>query len=324
MNQPINSLYQFRDLIVVIRSASERTLDACKALLFKQFPHECVYLLNERPLEAALRKTYEIGIGTHADWLITLDADVLLREGAVSMLRTEAETLPKHYFQLEGLVHDKLTGLFRKAGYRIYRTKYLKDGLRKIPKNGTEIRPEFATLQRMAALGYPSLEINMVFGIHDYEQFYRDIYRKAFIHANKHQIWLPQLIQRWKSLAVADDDFRIALRGLYDGLMTSSVISVDARNYIESAEKAMRELGLNEKSLLPVENIGFNHVEAVLTDARDFPKQQNHQPLRAKLNRLKSRYFQLGAARIGPYIFGALLSDIGSKIKRLVEIGRSR
>src|SRR5262249_84141 len=162
----------------------------------------------------------EVAIQRGARWTMTLDADVLLREGAVEHLVAEAEAMPDNFLQIEGRIHDKLTGLYRHAGHRIYRTNYLERALQEIPPVGTEMRPEYATVQRMEELGFPSQQIGLIVGIHDYEQYFRDIYRKAFVHANKHACLLEELVTRWKRLALQDSDFRIALRALYDGLLT--------------------------------------------------------------------------------------------------------
>jgi hypothetical protein len=310
---------QSQNIIVVIRTAGERTLEACKAFVLKQIPMESVWVVDERPFEAALRKSYEIGIESSADWLMTVDADIFLREGAVSEVLSATDGLPEHFFQFEGHVYDKLTGMYRKAGHRMYRTKYLKTALQQIPAENTEIRPEYMTLQRMEAMGFPSMEIETVFGVHDYEQFYRDIYRKAFVHANKHQIWLPQLISRWKALSSIDGDFRIALRGLYDGLIGLTDVKLDPRNYVAEAEHAVADLGFQEKRALPANDINFNKIEAILTDAGMPPKNQKSKSLEARLERLESRYAQLGALRLAPYLFGSILCDLGAGIKRLVE-----
>lgn len=322
MTSPFNVAEQPLNISAVIRSAGERSLQACKALLVKQIPESCIHIVSEVPFESALRKTYEIGIESDDEWLMTLDADVFLRKGSVYKLFSEAEGLPGHYFQIEGLIHDKLTGMYRNAGHRMYRTKYLDTALKKIPEANTKIRPELTTLKRMETSGYPSKKIQTVFGLHDYDQFYCDIYRKAFIHANKHQIWISQLISRWKNLGTSDDDFRIALRGLYDGLISLANVKIDTRDYVEAAKKALGDLGLQEKPVLPVNTIGFKRIEAILADAGEIPNNQNNQSLEAKLERLKSRYARLGALRTVTYLFGATLSDIGAKIKKLVENGK--
>ena len=94
------------NLVVIIRAAGERTLQVCRELLGMQIRGDAVEIVNETPFEAALRRTYEIGLQRSAKWTMTLDADVLLREGAVAELMAEAERLPRHFVQIEGLVYQ--------------------------------------------------------------------------------------------------------------------------------------------------------------------------------------------------------------------------
>ena len=66
------------NIIAVIRSVNERTFPACYATIARDIPSENIYVVNERPFEVALRKTYQIGIESKAEWMMTVDADVLL------------------------------------------------------------------------------------------------------------------------------------------------------------------------------------------------------------------------------------------------------
>jgi hypothetical protein len=304
-----------KDLIVVIRSSGERTFEACRGLVLKQVPFDALEVVKEQPFEKALRRTYEIGIHRSAKWTMTLDADVLLGEGAIKKFVAEAESMPNNFIQIEGLVHDKLTGLFRQAGHRIYRTKYLKKALLQIPSDGTEIRPEYATLQQMEKLGFPSRLIDLVVGIHDYEQYYHDIYRKAFVHANKHQIWLADIINRWKKYMATDTDFRIALRGLYDGLMYSDLARIDTREYIVRSELAMKELGLQEKAVASMGKLDYKFIFNILSSSGVSPKftPNTKQTIQKKLKDHRSR---VGLLKMVPFLTGCGLCRIGEFIKQ--------
>lgn len=306
------------DVIVVIRTAGERTFAACRALLASQVSDSRIEIAAERPFERTLRRSYEIGIQRNAKWTMTLDADVLLRDGAVSALLAQAEKLPHHFIQIEGLVHDKLTGRFRKAGHRIYRTQHLAAALEEIPSIAETIRPEFETLRRMKRRGYPSREINMVVGIHDYEQHFCDVYRKGFVHANKHQVWLADMVARWKALAKEDDDFRVALRGLYDGLLFSGIASIDSGEHSDSAKAALQDLDVREKSAAAAETLTFEYVTKILESAGEPPGVSRHLmvALWRNLNRLRSR---LGTLRILPYMAGAGFCRIGDFLKSIAS-----
>jgi len=239
------------DLIVVIRTVKERTFEACQSIVASQVDESRICIVNEAPFEKALARCYETGIASGAKWMMTLDGDVLLRPGAVRDFHAAAEAMAPEYFQIEGLVLDKLSGKFRKAGHRIYRTEHLPLALDQIPAaTDAKLRPEWETLHAMGKLGQPSKEIDVVFGIHDYEQFYADIYRKAFVHARKHPEQASEFIDRWTERLTSDNDFRIALRGFCDGLVIDSSAAIDKRKYTDRANAALGDLELIEKSPL--------------------------------------------------------------------------
>jgi hypothetical protein len=315
-----------RSLItIVIRAANERTFAACHSLLLQQVPADCVEVVNECPFERALQHTYKIGIQRAARWTMTLDADVLLREHIVKEFVAEAEAMPEHSLQIEGRVHDKLTGRYRQAGHRIYRTCHLERALREIPPIGTEIRPEYATLQRMEKLGFPSRQIALVVGVHDYEQYYRDIYRKGFVHANKHAWLLPELVARWKQLAPRDHDFRIALRALYDGLMTLDPVKIDADAHRRSAESVLQEIGLREKAELSADAISFDIVERSLLEAGPPPPFTSNKvgAPGSIWNKLWNHHRRLGTMRAIPFLAGIGFCKLGLFLKCAATAGRS-
>jgi hypothetical protein len=308
--------------IVVIRTAGERTFEACKALILRQVPDDRLHVVDERPFEAALRRCYQIGIESDAEWMITVDADVLLREGALEGLLVEASAMPRDYFQVEGMVFDKLTNRARWAGYRCYRTEHLAEAQTLVPADRTEIRPEFTTLERMAARGKPYLRSSQIYGVHDFEQYYVDVYRKAFVHAEKHQVWLFEMLEHWKREATRDHDFLVALRGAAESLTALEAPRIDRRDFETRAEQVLRELRLVEKPHLDWSQVGPEAVEAVLASATVLvgcPQTCSNTTCR---QRLRSRYTRLGLWRFVPHFFGSALSDAGNAIKRLAERGQ--
>ena len=309
-------------LAVIVRTAGERTFPACSALLRSEIAGVCIDVASERPFEATLRRSYEIGIARNTKWTMTLDADVLVRAGALRTFIQEAERLPEHFLQIEGLVHDKLTGLFRKAGHRIYRTRHLRKALEALPAPGLEARPEYATLQRMQECGFPSREINLVVGIHDYEQFYGDIYRKAFVHANKHQVWLAEMVNRWRKNAASDPDFRIALRGLCDGLMSTGVASLDTRKHSAAAAAALRDLTMKEKDPLPEDFPAGSYTDSALREAGEMPS--SLKGLEAMLQRLDRVHAKCGTIRAIPFLIGIALCRTGTLLKALAMVRTAR
>lgn len=236
------------DFIVILRTAGERSFDASLALLHAQVPAERVFVVDERPFERALRTTYEIGIGQGRTWTMTLDADVMFRAGAVAALILDAERMPRSYIQLEGRILDKLTGMYRQAGHRVYRTSLLSEALSHVPAPGTVIRPEYETLLKMTARGHRSRRVATVAGLHDFEQYYRDIYRKAFVHARKHRNLAPAIVERCLRHLESDRDFEVLLKGLIDGLTTSDLVTIDTRRFEgRLSDEWLTSVGLEEK-----------------------------------------------------------------------------
>jgi hypothetical protein len=237
---------------LVIRSAGERTASVCKRLAqLSGILDKDITVIREVPFESALRATYLTGLNAGKKWTATLDADVLLDKYSIAGLLWDAEQMPSNYAQIEGRVFDKVTGIYRQAGHRIYRTNCLSLALERIPAPGTEMRPEFFILQQLGRLGSPSRRVGRLVGLHDFEQYYGDLYRKALLHSKKHTLFVPRFLERCAEHMHSDPDFVVILKGIHDGLAYSGSMAVDRRQFSDSIVGSMlSELGLEEKSEL--------------------------------------------------------------------------
>lgn len=307
------------NFIVVIRATDERTFETCRKLVLGQVPETRLQVVREYPFEVALRRCYEIGLDSGGEWMVTIDADVLLKQNAIAGLLEEAAFMPEDHFQIEGMVLDKLTRRFRWAGYRAYRVRHLDTAWKLLPADRAEIRPESSTLERMAAQGYPYLRSRKIYGVHDYEQYFRDIYRKAYVHASKHPQWLPELLATWKQLAKQDADLRVALAGAYDGLLAHEEPRIDARDFLGKSEDALARLGLVEKAALASNGVEYDTVDELIDVAVNSPEIKEvvvDAPPPWPLARL---YSVLGPIRFLPYLAGAVLCRVGDCVKRLAK-----
>ncbi|QQO52292.1 MAG: hypothetical protein N838_01720 [Thiohalocapsa sp. PB-PSB1] len=252
---------------LVLRAAGERTASVSEALIKAQCPSDVeLTLIDEQPFEKALQACYRAGLEAGRDWTIMIDADLMLLRGAIEgLLRAAAEQTSSHV-QLQGRIFDKITGVYRSAGPRIYRTDLLEQALHLIPASGQAIRPEYETLQAMERLGHPSRFVPDVFALHDFEQFYCDLYRKAFVHARKHAWLVGSMLERCRDNLADDPDFLVMLKGLWDGLTMSDEVSIDRRLFIDKGEMALSELGLTEKEPLNTE-IFMRNFECFVADA---------------------------------------------------------
>jgi hypothetical protein len=275
------------------------------------------------PFESALTESYRIGIESGAKWLMTLDADVLLRDNAIRDFLSEAEAMSEDFFHTEGLVYDYLTGMFRKAGHRMYRTASLSEAMKRVPLPGETIRPEFKTIQRMVQAGYPVQETGTVFGIHDFEQSYSDVYRKCVVHATKHASWLPDLIKRWKSMQESESDFKVALQAISDGLLVFGSISIDKRLFEERSVKVLELLNLKEKNTsFQIQSPGKRVADTLILAGVVPIELQGVRKFGISVSRktfLKNMLEERGLFKTVVYIVGQAIIIIGKAIRRLSD-----
>lgn len=259
------------NLIVVIRSAGERTAFACKTLVCNEIPAEQVQVLQLSPFEEALRESYRIGINSGNKWLITIDADVLPRKGFIDKIATLCLSVSENVFSFKAMVYDKFFSKHRMAGFRVYRCSMLKEALSLVPKNGEQIRPEEYTVKLMEANGYQRKVFEYVVGLHDYEQYYKDLYRKAFFHATKHPQQVAENLARWKVLSNSDNDYRVMIKGAVDGLLSDDSPKADIRFFKSYIENGLDELDISEKGDIDMDNLQ-NFIQEKLDEAGKFYK----------------------------------------------------
>jgi hypothetical protein len=253
------------DVTVVIRSAGERTTNLTHQLLGLQVPTDNILVIREYPFTRALRKSFELGIELDRPWTLCVDADTLLRRNSIEILVDWARTADRKTFQIQGNLFDKMFGGSRKAGHHLYRTSLLSEALDCIPVDGGSLRPESSAIKQMASRGFPSARKNLTIGLHDFEQYYRDIYRKAFVHAHKHAAYIRHLDLLWRRLASQDPDYRVALWGLRAGRLSHGIVSLDARCFPQDLSSLLDRRGLREKKELAPQEVATWDVERAIT-----------------------------------------------------------
>lgn len=236
------------NFIVTIRAAGERTEQLCYDTVVNQAGGAEVVVIREKPFKKALEECFRKGIESAKKWLITVDADMILLPGSIDLFLREADKMPSDYLQLQGKIIDKITGNIRKAGPRIYRTSLLPGLLSASESLDDHIRPESRLITAYGEDGYPSRYIPVVTCLHDYEQYYKDIYRKAYVHAHKHSGFLSGMIETAAKMQETDNDYKVMLKAIWDGLTEQEHVAIDTRLYEEKSKKALEFLELTEKS----------------------------------------------------------------------------
>jgi hypothetical protein len=253
------------DLTVIIRSVGERTEQLCQKLILEQgIPEDQVVLIrNISPSSAATLKSFEIGIERNLKWTLRVDADVLLRKGSIEHIVDVYENLPENVFALQGYVLDKFFGGPRKAGFYIYRTSLLPLAVSQIPTNNV-IRPDAETLNAMDQAGHPHAEVPYLVGLHDFEQYYRDSFRKCFVQAHKHLYRSELLLTIFREGMKKDPDFKVALDGFVAGLYYSDEVKINVNQ--EIYQQSFSELRVEEKKALAINDWNLEKVETIISN----------------------------------------------------------
>ncbi len=308
---------------LIIRSANERTVSLCEKLILEQGVNkENVFIVCETPFSAALKKSFEIGIFRKLPWTFCVDADVLLRPGSVEYMIKIASRQKVNMCEIQGMMVDKFFCGPRPGGIHLYRTSLLPQALKMIPEEGIDIRPEFHTLQKMRDDGYPFVKVPYIVGIHDFEQYNYDIYRKCFIHGIKHLKHAEMLISAWKVYANEDADFKIALRAF-----TDSIIHNNGSAYINSKHdlylKLFKQTGIKEKEALDPSAYTSDNIEFIINNWKEPEAYLKKFPTRwgldnpAAYEKVTKMIKEKGILRTFILITGKIISDIGNKIMKL-------
>lgn len=231
----------FSEVTVIIRSVGERTTDLCRELIISQGVNENnLTVVSVSPFSEALRKCYEIGIKKGRKWTLCVDADVLSSSISIKSLVDKAGDASDNVFEIQPLVCDWLFGGIRTAGVHLYRTSLLNKALDLVPRSEESLRPENYVLKKMKLLGFPYIVCDVLFGLHDFEQSYLDIYRKCYLQGKKHVKFTALLFGYWQ--ANITKDFDCAILGFSDGLKASNVIATSkVPNELDIIEKLPRE-----------------------------------------------------------------------------------
>jgi hypothetical protein len=314
---------------VVIRSAGERTEAACRYLLAQQVPEDNIVTVSNAPFSATLADSYRAGIERGLPWTLCIDADVLVGPGIVGQLLEAAAKADHAVCEVQGLVLDKFFGVRRPAGNHLYRTSLLPKALALIPREGQDIRPEYCTLNKMEEAGHPWVQTRVVVGIHDFEQYHRDIFRKCSVHARKHDWLMHHLASYWRQMERQDDDYRIALWGLAAGIADNGDIRVDVRRDYGFSKWVPAEVWVEKRALEPGQ-IALEEIERTLAgwvspggDLERFSADCAQEIDKNSRSTIQSRVAktrrELGLLRMLPWAMGRALGKVGRQLERLAR-----
>jgi surface carbohydrate biosynthesis protein len=258
----ITSCNKVENLTVIIRSVGERTESYSEYLVKQQVPQQNIIIVHKSPFSEALRESFKIGIDRGLPWTVCIDADILIKPNSLQELLSIANRQRGDIFEIQGQILDKFFGGPRDGGPHMYRTSLLSKAIDFIPEEGSGLRPENSTILKMKENGYPHVQIPLVLGLHDFEQNYRDIFRKCYVQAHKHSQFIERFINYWRLMADEDKDFQVALWGLASGIARTNNIRVDVQNTPFDFYEFMKGNNFIEKDKLDHSTLNFSVLEA--------------------------------------------------------------
>lgn len=237
---------------VVVRSCGERTEKLCVALLWQQISPDNIIVIRDTPFVKTLRRSFETAISQNRKWTLCIDADLLVRPGYIQDVIEFAEGLQSDVFEVKTVSYDKFFTSPREVGQRLYRTKLLSQAAGCIDTQAAEsLRPESYVISKLWEKGNRTENSTIFTGIHDCQQYYRDIYRKCFTHGVKTKSFVNfrEVVDNlWSPNMVHDPDFLVAVMGHQDSLCNTDSIKIDASNTIfDTFNYKLSDLGLEEK-----------------------------------------------------------------------------
>ena len=263
---------KLNNVTVVIRCAGEATEQLSYSLVSKQVQTDNIFLVHETPFVRAVIKTFEIGIEQANKWTLAIDGDVLIFDNSIEELVEWAESCEDHFFEFQGRVFDKFFCSPRPGGPHLYRTKYLREALKYVPKEQENLRPESHTYKKMAEIGIHYYHDLKIYGLHDFFQFHRDIYRKCYVHAKKHNQYLEYFLTQWTTRSLKDNDYIFAIKGILDGLINKHKTRADL-NYFANNKSSINFI--NEPAEIePLKNLDDSIDEIMSSFKLDKPSEE--------------------------------------------------
>jgi hypothetical protein len=204
-----------------------------------------VHVVRAIPFGECLRQSYALAQTFDDDFVAMVDADVLLLPGTLAAGIAYLRKCRSSVLVLDGVTKDYIMMKKRRAGIHIYRRALLGKAMRYI--NDAQTKPESHVRKSMARLGHKTVVGKIVFGFHDYEQYYADLWRKAFAQAHKLPKTSRKCRPKWEKLAKKNPDYRVIIAANLEGEKYRGGVVIDKNWRGYRASEGLKKLRLKEK-----------------------------------------------------------------------------
>jgi hypothetical protein len=213
-----------KQMAIAIRATNERTLDLLvQQLNLQKQPGDAIKVFGDQePFPDKMLKVFEWCMAQDKPISLVVDADILLRRNALQIIRKKFGRLPQKRSGFGVMLFDRFFKRPKFRGLNVYRTSYLNLFVEHLPKVRHSLRPESDLQKLVGTLGHPYKNDFVKFyvaGLHDYFQYYRDIYFKMLIRSQRSQ----DLIAINYIGNDGTEEAEIAHRGLADGQKLKSL-----------------------------------------------------------------------------------------------------
>jgi hypothetical protein len=281
------------EVLVVVTSVGERTESVCIALLAEEVPQKNIVLLNNKvSFQEKLKESFQTAIDRKSVWMLRIDADVLVKKGAIDeILKFAAESAP-NTFEVHTKMLDKFSGGVRPGGAKLYRSSLLQKAIDLIPAKEVSYRPETFVLKEMEKLGYPWIQTEVVVGLHDYEQFYKDIHRHTITNTIRGAEFIDFWKRYWKNHEEEDFDFKLALFASSEAEKYKNSNVLDVNSYYEKdLAEFLQKNNVKEKIPLDMKALNQSSISEIVENFK--PEKEYYEFIEF----IDSRYGQKGKER---------------------------
>lgn len=234
----------------VIRTIGERTEEVCIELVRREKSlNEKMSIVREQTHVDAVDKTFLLGLQSEADWLVLIDADMLLLPGCMQEIRDEIVSLNENTVVMFPAVFDKLYSM-RRWGVTIYRVSMIEEVYTAFQQARSQhhLKIEGKAIKEVASGQMEIFHSRKVVAIHDFHQYYKDLYRKIYLNAIRNPGYNERAKSYWNKMSREDADYLVMLKAMEDALTEGRQLDNSVNDFSQSElTERIGKLGLSEK-----------------------------------------------------------------------------